>query len=76
MALRERPLHLEIDGGEPVDVFDDLDSLVERLDTALTEGTVLRLQTAVGFLLVNGRTVSSVAVAPVEQPTTAEPQTT
>ena len=76
MTPRERPLHLEIDGREPVEVFADLDALVEQIETALTAGTVLRLQTAVGLLLVNGRAVSSVAVAPVEQPTTAEPQTT
>ena len=76
MTQLERPLLVEIDGRTPVVVFGDLESLVERIETALTEGTVLRLETAAGLLLVNGRTVSSVAVAPEEQPTTAEPQHT
>jgi len=55
-------LFIRVDGQEPFFVLEPLGAVLEAIESALTNGTVLRWDTDQGSLLLNGRTASSVVV--------------
>jgi hypothetical protein len=62
---------LRIDGGEPIELINAPEEIVDEVETALRDGAVLRLRTIEGTFFLNGKTASTVVVA-IEQPTGAE----
>jgi hypothetical protein len=66
------PVEIRIDGRDPIETIAAPQMLLDQIEAALNDGTVLRLETDQGTLLLNGSATSSVLVL-VQQPTTAEP---
>jgi len=54
---------LQIDGGQEIELTNaPTEDIVDRIATALRDGTLLRLAVPGGTLLLNGRTASTVVV--------------